>query len=79
MPIVIIAEQKGKAAMDKKRGFLDYGKEDDEPAEKDDDSEGDDEKGEGASDKRIEYLAEQTGVDDPAALIKLVRACMKQG
>ncbi len=78
MPIVIIAE-KGKAMDEKKRGFLDYGKADEDEPKKDDDSEGDDEKGEGASDKRIEYLAEQTGVDDPAALIKLVRACMRQG
>ncbi len=75
MPIVIIAE-KGKAAMDKKKGFLDYGKEDEPEAEEDD---GEESSGEGASDKRIEYLAEQTGVDDPAALIKLVRACMRQG
>lgn len=28
--------------------------------------------------KRLLYLAEQTGVEDPAALVKLVKACCAQ-
>jgi hypothetical protein len=28
--------------------------------------------------KRLLYLAEETGVKDPAALVKLVKACCKQ-
>lgn len=65
--------------MPKKKGFLNYGKE--EEPEKDDagDEEEDGEaKDEGAADKRLMYLAEQTGVDNPKALIKLIKAC-KEG
>jgi hypothetical protein len=61
---------------DKKKGFLSYGKEDEDetdeakPPRKDDD-EGDG----GAYEKRLMHLAEQTGVGNPKALIKLIRAC----
>lgn len=67
----------------KKGGLLDYGKSD-EPkggVEIEVEDEGDDEEGDSSSpaEMRIRHLAEQTGVDDPDALIKLVRACMKAG
>lgn len=76
MPVLIIAE-KGKPMDAKKKGFLDYGKDD----EDDDEEEGasDDEGGGGASEMRLMHLAEKTGVDDPEALIKLIKACMQQG
>jgi hypothetical protein len=62
----------------KKKGFLDYGKDDDEPAGKkeEDDQEDDSEDDGGAHEKRIAHLAEQTGVDNPKALVKLIKACM---
>jgi len=59
-----------------KKGFLNYGKDDeDEPEEKDEKDDGEEE---GAADKRLMYLAEQTGVENPKALIKLIKAC-KEG
>lgn len=76
MPVLIIAER-GKP-MDKKKGFLNYGK-DDEEAETEDAKEGDGDDEGGAAGMRLRHLAEQTGVDDPDALVKLIKACMKQG
>lgn len=65
----------------KKKGFLDYGKDDDESADQDakkDEDEKDEDDG-GAHEKRIAHLAEQTGVENPKALIKLIKACMAAG
>ncbi len=76
MPVLIIAE-KGKP-MGKKKGFLDYGK-DDADEDKGAEEKGDDEDEGGAAEMRLRHLAEKTGVDDPDALIKLIKACMKQG
>ncbi len=77
MPIIIVAEKGKPMDMEKKKkgGFLNYGKEDDEPAEDEEES------GEEASPSqmRLMHLAEQTGVDDPEALIKLIKACMASG
>lgn len=75
MPVRIIAE-KGKP-MAKKKGFLNYGKDDEEeePA-----AEGETEEGEGQDpgEMRLMHLAEKTGVEDPEALVKLIKACISQ-
>ena len=69
----------------KKRGFLDYGKaeskDDDRDAETDDESESEDdgEEKKDAGKMRIKHLAEQTGVKNPDALVKLIKACMAAG
>lgn len=63
--------------MPKKKGFLNYGKEDEEPA--DDKEDKDDSEDSDASGMRLMHLAEKTGVEDPKALIKLIKACMQEG
>jgi hypothetical protein len=74
MPVLIVTD-KGEKPMSKKKGFLDYGKEDepeaaDEPEESEDSS---------PAEMRLKHLAEQTGVEDPGALLKLIKACMASG
>ena len=64
--------------MAKKKGFLNYGKDDESEPEDKEEDEGDDQEEEGAADKRLMYLAEQTGVENPKALLKLIKAC-KEG
>jgi len=76
MPIILLAE-KGAMEGKKKKGFLDYGKDEDEP-KKDDEGEDEEESESDAVEMRTMHLAEQTGVDDPKALVKLIKHCMKQ-
>jgi hypothetical protein len=75
MPLVIVTEKEKPNMMGKKKGFLDYGKDEEEKPDETDDESSD----ESPAEMRLMHLAEQTGVDDPSALIKLIKACMQQG
>ncbi len=58
-----------------KRDLMDYLEEKKPPEEKEEEAPA--EKPDLAS-KRLLYLAEETGVSDPAALVKLIKACCAQ-
>lgn len=64
-----------------KKGFMDYGKDEEStPVVEVETEGGDDEEGDsGPAEMRLRHLAEQTGVDDPSALIKLIKACIAAG